>query len=71
MYYKFSGEIFKESTRKFIKIPFNVRDVCIKRGGLSAKVIINEYTYECKLLSKGNGHYYIPIIKDNLSMKSV
>lgn len=66
MYYKFNGEIFKEGTRTFIKIPFNVWDVCDKRGNLPANVTINEYTYECKLLPKGNGNYYIPVTKDNL-----
>lgn len=66
MNYKFKGEIFKEGTKSFIKIPFNVWEVCDKKGNIPVKVTICNYTFECKLIPKGNGNYYIPITKSNL-----
>lgn len=63
MGYQFSGEIFKEGTRTFIAIPFNVWEVCNKKGNIPVEVTINHITFECKLLPKGNGNYYIPIMK--------
>lgn len=63
MEYKFNGEIFEEGKRQFIKVPFNVWEVCEKKGNIPAKVVINDFDYECKLLPKGNGTYYIPVSK--------
>lgn len=66
MDYKFNGEIFQEGKRSFIKIPFNVWDNCGKEGNIPVKVTIDDFTYECKLLPKGEGNYYIPISKADL-----
>jgi len=66
MEYKFNGEIFQEGKRSFIKIPFNVWDNCGKKGNIPVKVTIDDFTYECKLLPKGEGDYYIPISKADL-----
>lgn len=63
MEYKFIGEIFEEGKRLFIKVPFNVWEVCEKKGNIPAKVVINDFDYECKLIPKGNGTYYIPVTK--------
>lgn len=66
MFYKFNGEVFEEGKRTFISIPFNVWDECGQKGNIPVKVTIGDLTYECKLLPKGNGIYYIPIPKANL-----
>jgi hypothetical protein len=66
MDYKFSGEAFQEGKRSFIRIPFNVWDKCGKKGNIPVKVTISDFTYECKLLPKGEGNYYIPIAKVDL-----
>lgn len=63
MEYKFIGEVFEEGKRLFIKIPFNVWEECEKKGNIPAKVVINDFNYECKLVPKGNGTYYIPVTK--------
>jgi hypothetical protein len=66
MIYEFCGRAFKEGQRSFINIPFNVWNECGQKGNIPAKVIIDELTYECKLLPKGEGSYYIPIAKSDL-----
>lgn len=66
MNYEFIGGIFKDGTKSFIKIPFNVWDVCNEKGNIPVKVTIQNYTYECKLVPKGNGNYYIPVTKADL-----
>jgi len=66
MEYKFRGEVFQEGKRSFIRIPFNVWDKCGKKGNIPVKVTIGDFTYECKLLPKGEGNYYIPIAKADL-----
>lgn len=66
MDYKFNGEIFQEGKRSFIRIPFNVWDKCGKKGNIPVKVTIEDFAYECKLLPKGEGNYYIPISKADL-----
>lgn len=63
MEYKFRGKLFKEGVRTFISIPFNVWDVCVQKGLIPVKVSIEELAFECKLVPKGNGNYYIPITK--------
>ena len=67
MRHQFIGEIFKEGTRTFVAIPFNVWDVCNTKGNIPVEVKINDITFECKLLPKGNGNYYIPIKKTILN----
>jgi len=38
-------------------------EICEKKGMINTKVCINNYSFECKLIPKGNGFYYIPINK--------
>ncbi|MCT4562793.1 MAG: DUF1905 domain-containing protein [Maledivibacter sp.] len=61
MKYQFIGYLLKAGTRTFIAIPFNVWEVCNKKGNLPVKVTVNGKNFECKLLPRGNGNYYIPI----------
>ena len=63
MVYEFVGKIFKEGVRSFISIPFNVWEVWDKKGSIPARVTINDMIFECKLLPKGSGRYYIPVSK--------
>lgn len=64
MIYKFMGKLFREGTRTFVKIPFNVWEVLGQKGLIPVKVFIEDLTFECKLVPKGNGNYYIPVTKD-------
>jgi len=66
MDYKFNGEIFQEGQRAFITVPFNVWEECGQKGNIPVKVTIDDFTYECKLVPKGKGIYYIPISKSDL-----
>ncbi|MGF7059130.1 DUF1905 domain-containing protein [Brassicibacter mesophilus] len=63
MKYQFKGKVFKEGVRTFVSIPFNVWEVSGQKGLIPVKVSIDELTFECKLVPKGNGNYYIPITK--------
>ncbi|WP_066502549.1 DUF1905 domain-containing protein [Abyssisolibacter fermentans] len=63
MEYKFRGKLLKERARTFISIPFNVWEVLGQKGLIPVKVSIEDLTFECKLVPKGNGNYYIPITK--------
>lgn len=71
MEYKFKEQIFKEGQRNFISIPFNVWEECGQKGNIPVKVIIEDFTFECKLVPKGNGLYYIPVSKAVLEKFSV
>ncbi|MDP4091463.1 MAG: DUF1905 domain-containing protein [Bacillota bacterium] len=66
MNYKFIGEIYKAGQRSFIKIPFNVWEECGRKGNIPVKVAIKDISYECKFVPKGNGIYYIPVLKSDL-----
>lgn len=46
-----------------IEIPFNVWEEAGLKGNLPARVKVNDGVFECKLVPKGKGHYYIPINK--------
>lgn len=64
MQYTFKSSCHKAGNRTFIKIPFNVWDTCGKKGLIPVKVVIEEVSFECKLISKGNGEYVIPVNKN-------
>lgn len=68
MQYTFRGSLLKEGGRTFISIPFNVWEVLGQKGLIPVKVTINDFNFECKLVPKGNGKYYIPIVKDVLKI---
>ena len=62
--YSFKSTLFKGSNRVYIQIPFNVWEVCGQKGQIPVEVEISGLTFECKLVPKGNGYYYIPVIKE-------
>lgn len=64
MNYSFKSGYYKEGNRIFIKIPFNVWDTCGKKGNIPVKAVIDDITFECKLIPKGNGEYILPVNKD-------
>ena len=67
MIYKFIGGIYTEGVRAFIKIPFNVWEETGIKGNIPCRVSILDFSFECKLIPKGNGNYLIPITKKMLS----
>ena len=67
MKYRFCAGINTEGDRAFIKIPFNVWEETGLKGNIPCRVSILDLSFECKLIPKGNGNYYIPITKKTLS----
>ena len=63
----FKSNLFKEGNRTFIEIPFNVWDICGQKGLIPIKVSVDTVVFECKLIPKGNGIYYIPVSKAIIS----
>jgi hypothetical protein len=63
MEFQFISSCQKDGNRAFVSIPFNVWDTCGKKGLIPAKAVINDTTFECKLIPKGNGKYVLPINK--------
>ena len=63
MKHSFIGKIFKDGNRNYIKIPFNVWEKRKKKGMIPVKADIESVVFECKLVPKGHGNYYIPVFK--------
>ncbi len=63
MQYSFKAALFKNGNKAFIEIPFNVWEKCGKKGLIPVDVMIDDVSFECKLVPKGNGVYYIPVVK--------
>lgn len=68
MVYKFTAIIHTEGKRAFIEIPFNVWEETGLKGNIPCRVSVCECSFECKLIPKGNGKYYIPVSKEYLSV---
>lgn len=67
MRYKFEGKCTQEGNRHFIDIPFNVWEVCEQKGNIPVEVTIEQISFECKLIPKGQEGYYVPLTKKNLT----
>ena len=61
MQYTFEGKKIVDGNRTFIDIPFNMWDITGRTGNIPAKVVVDGILFECKLIPKGNGCYYIPV----------
>lgn len=61
MKYTFEASVEKSDNGGFIKIPFNVWEICKKEGAVPVKVRIGETGFVCNLEPEGNGYYNIPI----------
>ena len=67
MIYRFRADICTEGGRAFIRIPFNVWEETGLRGNIPCRVSVRGLCFECKLIPKGNGNYFIPVAKKTLS----
>lgn len=67
MIYRFRADICTEGGRAFIRIPFNVWEETGLRGNIPCRVSVRGLRFECKLIPKGNGNYFIPVAKKTLS----
>lgn len=63
MRFEFETTLLEESNRTFAPIPFNVWERAGQKGNVPCRVDIGAYSFECKLLPKGRGMYWIPIGK--------
>jgi len=68
MVYSFASVIHTEGNRAFIEIPFNVWEETGLNGNIPCRITISEHSFECKLIPKGNGKYFIPLSKSYLSV---
>lgn len=67
MRYEFEGKYIQEGNRHFIEIPFNIWHICEQKGNIPVEVAIEQISFECKLIPKGQGMYYIPLAKKYLT----
>lgn len=67
MIFQFRASNFADSGRTFIGIPFNVWEETGLKGNIPCRVSILDLSFECKLIPKGGGTYYIPVTKKILS----
>ena len=67
MIHRFCADINAAGGRTFIKIPFNVWEETGLKGNIPCRVSIGGFSFECKLIPKGNGSYLIPVAKKTLS----
>lgn len=63
MIYTFTENLYRQGNRYFIRIPFNVWETCNQKGMLPVRVTVEDTVFECKLISKGAGTYFIPVSK--------
>lgn len=68
MVYRFTSIIHTEEKRTFIEIPFNVWEETALKGNIPCRIAIQECSFECKLIPKGSGRYFIPVSKACLSV---
>jgi len=67
MIYNFAAVIHTEGNRSFVEIPFNVWEETGLKGNIPCCIAVQGCSFECKLIPKGNGRYFIPISKAVLS----
>lgn len=68
MIYSFTALMHAEGKRTFIEIPFNVWEETGLKGNIPCRIDIGECSFECKLIPKGGGRYFIPVSKACLSV---
>ena len=66
MIHSFNADLITFGNKSYIEIPFNVWDTCNQKGMIPVSVSIKGISFECKLIPKGEGIYYIPITKATL-----
>ena len=63
MKYTFGSLMKADGNRSYIEIPFNVWEEYGLKGNIPAKIAVNGIEFECKLLPKRSGKYWIPVKK--------
>ncbi len=61
MYYQFTGAVATEDGESFIRIPFNIWEVCDTQGALNIRATANGSLFSCELTPLGKGMYQIPV----------
>ena len=67
MKFEFTEEIYREGTRSYIRVPFNVWEETGLKGNIPCRITIVDVSFECNLLPKGSGNYVIPMTKKKLA----
>ena len=67
MKFEFTEEIYREGTRSYIRVPFNVWEETGLKGNIPCRITIGDVSFECNLLPKGSGNYVIPMTKKKLA----
>lgn len=68
MIYTYNASIYIEGSRAFIRVPFNVWEETGLKGNIPCRVAIENHSFECKLIPKGNGNYLIPVPKKKMTV---
>ena len=64
MDFEFKANLIKSVNKFFVRIPFNVWEVSGQKGLIPVKAEVSGFSFECKLIPKGNGIYNIPVKKE-------
>ena len=67
MKFEFTEEIYREGTRSYIRVPFNVWEETGLKGNIPCRITIGDVSFECNLLPKVSGNYVIPMTKKKLA----
>lgn len=63
MIYRFNTTLHKGGNRFFASIPFNIWEITGLKGNIPCRVVMEEHSFECRLVPKGGGTYWIPVNK--------
>ena len=61
MYYQFIGAVTNPENESFIRIPFNVWEVCDTQGTMTVEGTMQGQHFACELTPLGKGMYQIPV----------
>ncbi len=67
MRYFFDGKVEKQDEQYFIRIPFNVWEVCKMREHIPAEFIIDNNMIKCELIPEEKGNYIILLPDENVA----
>ncbi len=63
MIFRFEAPLYREGNHHYICIPLNVWQVTGLKGTIPCRIEIQDLRFECKLLPKGKGLYWVPVSK--------
>lgn len=67
MRYFFSGKIDKSKEGNFIRLPFNVWEVCQLRDVIQAEIVLDNQVINCELIPEDKGNYRIHLTQETAS----